>query len=225
MCVCVCVFVCVCVCARVCACVYNTCPGPETHTHTHTHTHAHTSTHKHTLTATCHIHRESVDQLAQQQTSARVQAERTADDIRDRQQRHSSVSGSLDERVQTLEGKLAEASETIEALRNKEAQESRRHSKALAEATETMAQVISRVKQVEERVVPDVQRYVDKSNEEFWGPSQTEINALRSRVEELGARIDQVDSTASSLIVSERDTAAKDRLAARDERIAQVCPH
>ena len=164
-----------------------------------------------------------MDQLAQQHASARVQAERTADEIRDRQQRHRSVSGSLDERVQTLEAKLGEASDTIAALRDREAQESRRHSKALAEATETMAQVISRVKQVEERVVPDVQQYVDKSNEEFWGPSQTEITVLRTRVAELGARIDQVDSTASSLIISERDAAAKDRLAARDERIAQVC--
>jgi hypothetical protein len=127
--------------------------------------------------------RESVDELSQQQASARVQAERVSDDLRDRQQRHSSASGSLDERVQTLEAKLAEASDTIAALRDKEAEESRRHSRALADASETMAQVISRVKQVEERVVPDVQRYVDKSNQEFWTPSQTEISELRRRIE------------------------------------------
>ena len=85
-----------------------------------------------------------------------------------------------------------------------------------------MAQVISRVKQVEERVVPDVQRYVDKSNQEFWTPSQTEISALKRRIEELSSRIDEVDSTASSLIISQRDAAAKDRVAARDERVTQV---
>ena len=162
----------------------------------------------------------ALDQLSQQQSNIRVQDEKALDDIRNRQQRHRSMSDTLEDRMQGFESRLAEANGTIAALQEKEAQEARRHSKALADATETMAEVVSRVKVVEQRVVPDIKNYVDKSNDDYWAPSRAEIYGLKARVEELSNRIDQVDSSASSLVVSARDDAAKERQAARADGVA-----
>jgi len=165
---------------------------------------------------------QALDQIAQQQANMKVQEEKALDDVRNRQQRQMSNSDSVQERLHALEARLAEATDLIAALREKEAQEARRHSKALADTTETMAEVISRVKVVEERLVPDIKNYVDKSNDNYWAPSRAEISGLSARVEELGSRIDQVDSSATSLVISARDEASRDRKAGRDERVAQA---
>ena len=69
-----------------------------------------------------------------------------------------SYSGSLEDRVKALEAQLGEAIATIEEMRAKEVQEALRHGKALGDATDAMAQVVSRVRQVEERIAPDLKR-------------------------------------------------------------------
>ena len=132
--------------------------------------------------------RETLGQLSQQQAAAKVQAEKALDDLRAHHQRHRSVSGTIEERMLALEARLAETTDTIAARREQEAQESRRRSKALEDTADTMAQVISRVKKVEERVVPDMQAYVAKSNDDFWAPSRADISTLKALVEELRAR-------------------------------------
>ena len=106
------------------------------------------------------------------------------------------------------------------AMRSDRGEDARRQGRALAAVTESASEVASRVAQVEERVVPDVQRYVDKKQEDYWAPTRTEINAVRADVKELRARIDQVDTSATELIVSTREEAAKDRKAVREERVA-----
>jgi len=166
--------------------------------------------------------RESLQVLSRQQATAKVSEEKSFDDLRNRQLRQRSLAGSLEERVLGLEETIREANATIAALHEREAQQSGRHSKALADTAETMASVISRVKQVEERVAPDLQRYVDKSNNDFWRPSRAEISNLSKLVEELRERIDQVDTSATALVVSSREQAAKERNVARDERVAQA---
>jgi len=166
--------------------------------------------------------RESLQVLSRQQATAKVSEEKSFDDLRNRQLRHRSLAGSLEERVLGLEETLREANATIAALHEREALQSGRHSKALADTAETMASVMSRVKQVEERVAPDLERYVDKSNNDFWRPSRAEISNLSKLVEELRERIDQVDTSATALVVSSREQAAKERNVARDERVAQA---
>jgi Mg2+ and Co2+ transporter CorA len=97
----------------------------------------------------------------EQQASLKVMGEKAMDDVRSRQLLHSSHSGSLEDRVMSLEARLSslgKASATITELQAKEAQEALRHNKALADATDAIAQVVSRVKQVEERVAPDIMR-------------------------------------------------------------------
>ena len=131
-------------------------------------------------------------------------------------------SGTLEERVQQLEARLAAAQDTIASLREHEQLEARRHSKALASATDTMADLVSRVKQVEERVVPELQVYVDKSHDSFWEPSRKEIAAASSEVQQLRLRIDEVDDSASSLITAARDQAAQERRSVREERLAEA---
>ena len=128
----------------------------------------------------------SLEHVSEQQASLKVMGEKAMDDVRSRQLRHSSHSGSLEDRVMSLEARLAEASTTITELQAKEAQEALRHNKALAdaldaiaqvvrvsgfgfrvlgfgrhlgiEATDAIAQVVSRVQQVDERVAPDMMR-------------------------------------------------------------------
>ena len=74
------------------------------------------------------------------------------------QVRQISHSGSMEDRFQALETQLREASATLAELQAKGAQEAQRHGKALANATDAMAQVDSRVRQVEERIAPDMER-------------------------------------------------------------------
>ena len=103
----------------------------------------------------------SLEHVLEQQASLKVNGEKAMDDVRSRQLLHSSHSGSLEDRVMSLEARLSslgKASATITELQAKEAQEALRHNKALADATDAIAQVVSRVKQVEERVAPDIMR-------------------------------------------------------------------
>jgi Mg2+ and Co2+ transporter CorA len=100
----------------------------------------------------------SLERVSEQQASLKVMGEKAMDDVRSRQLVHSSHSGSLEDRVMSLEARLGKASATIKELQAKEEQEALRHNKALADATDAIAQVVSRVKQVEERVAPDMMR-------------------------------------------------------------------
>ena len=100
----------------------------------------------------------SLEHVLEQQASLKVNGEKAMDDVRSRQLLHSSHSGSLEDRVMSLEARLGKASATIKELQAKEEQEALRHNKALADATDAIAQVVSRVKQVEERVAPDMMR-------------------------------------------------------------------
>jgi hypothetical protein len=100
----------------------------------------------------------SLERVSEQQASLKVMGEKAMDDVRSRQLVYSSHSGSLEDRVMSLEARLGKASATIEELQAKEEQEALRHNKALADATDAIAQVVSRVKQVEERVAPDMMR-------------------------------------------------------------------